>query len=107
MAEETVVRCPGCRVGIKIKAVPPGKKAFACPKCKTRVPYPELEEEDEIQDVVAVDDEDEDEDEERPPRDVGGRDGMIMTRTRRNDGPADARSGRSWRNRLIGRGCGR
>jgi hypothetical protein len=61
---ETVVRCPGCRVGIKIKAVPPGKKAFACPKCKARVPYPELEEE--ALDVVAVDDEDEEEEEAAP-----------------------------------------
>jgi hypothetical protein len=69
---EITLRCPACKVLLKLKKLPVGKTAMPCPKCGTKVPLPREEEpEDELPEVEPADEEEEDgeiEEEERPRR---------------------------------------
>src|ERR1043166_3724873 len=52
---EITLRCPACKVLLKLKKLPTGKTAMPCPKCGTKVPLPREEEpEEEIPEVEAA-----------------------------------------------------
>jgi hypothetical protein len=57
---EITLRCPACKVLLKLKKLPVGKTAMPCPKCGTIVPLPREEEsEDEVPEVEAMEEEEE------------------------------------------------
>jgi DNA-directed RNA polymerase subunit M/transcription elongation factor TFIIS len=59
---EITLRCPACKVLLKLKKMPVGKTAMPCPKCGTKVPLPREEEAEEtVPEVEAVDEEVEEE----------------------------------------------
>jgi hypothetical protein len=55
---ELTVRCPACKVGLRLKKMPEGKAWFPCPKCGARVPLKQPKEEV-IPTVEAVEDDEE------------------------------------------------
>jgi hypothetical protein len=64
---EITLRCPACKVLLKLKKLPAGKTAMPCPKCGTKVPLPREEEpEDDIPEVEAAEEEEVEEEEAGP-----------------------------------------
>ena len=56
---EITLRCPACKVLLKLKKLPVGKTAMPCPKCGTKVPLPREEDpEEEVPEVEVAEEED-------------------------------------------------
>src|SRR4029077_10170541 len=56
---EITLRCPACKVLLKLKKLPVGKTAMPCPKCGTKVPLPREEEpEEEVPEVEVAEEDD-------------------------------------------------
>jgi DNA-directed RNA polymerase subunit M/transcription elongation factor TFIIS len=65
---EITLRCPACKVLLKLKKMPVGKTAMPCPKCGTKVALPREEEAEEtVPEVEAVEEEEGEEDDEPAP----------------------------------------